>query len=275
MNNGSLPPMESDRVAPVTHQGELLGALAVKKKRGETMRPVEQKLLNDLAGQAGLVLKNVGLNRELLARLEDLRASRQRLVTAQDEERRRLERNIHDGAQQHLVALKVKVGLAESLSDKESRARPILGQLKHEADEAIENLRELARGIYPPLLASEGLGPALRAHARRLTFPLELNVDGIPRLPKETEAAIYFCCTEALQNVTKYAQASHAELRLSREDGLLRFMIADDGQGFNAASVAASSGLQNMRDRVEALGGRLNVTSRPGQGTTVEGELPV
>src|SRR5207237_706155 len=172
MQNGTLPQMPRDTVVPVSHQGELLGALAVNKKRGENLNSVEQKLIIDLAGQAGLVLKNVGLNRELLARLDDLRASRQRLVTAQDEGRRRIERNLHDGAQQHLIALKMKVGLA--LAQPESKTRAILEQLRHDADAAIDNLRELARGIYPPLLASEGLGAALRGQARRCTVPVEL-----------------------------------------------------------------------------------------------------
>jgi len=275
MSNGTLPALERDRVVPISYQGELLGALAVSKKRGETMQSVEDKLLNDLAGQAGLVLKNVGLNRELLARLDDLRASRQRLVTAQDEERRRLERNIHDGAQQHLVALKVKVGVAEALSEPGSKARPVLAQLKKDADEAIENLQELARGIYPPMLASEGLPTALRAHVRRLAFPVEVVADGIPRFSKDTEAAVYFCCLEALQNTSKYANASRAVVRLEKDDGYLRFAITDDGKGFDPSSIRASSGLQNMRDRVEALGGTLAISSRPESGTTVEGELPV
>jgi len=275
MENGSLPPMERDRVVPVSHQGEVLGALAVSKKRGETMNVVEQKLVTDLAGQAGLVLKNVGLNRELLARLDDLRASRQRLVTAQDEERRRIERNLHDGAQQHLVALKMKVGLAEGLAEPESKARAILAQLKHDADEAIDNLRELARGIYPPLLASEGLGAALQSHARRLTVPVELDVANLPRQPREVEGAIYFCCLEALQNVTKYAEASHVELRVWMQDSMLAFEIKDDGKGFDPATAVRSSGLQNMRDRLEALGGSLLVRSALASGTTVEGHLPI
>src|SRR3989442_13938037 len=167
MHNGTLPQMQRDTVVPVSHQGELLGALAVDKKRGENMNTVEQKLISDLAGQAGLVLKNVGLNRELLARLDDLRASRQRLVTAQDEERRRLERNLHDGAQQHLVALKIKVGLA--LAQPESKTSSILEQLKHDADEAIDNLRELDRGIYQPLLAPDGFGAACSVQDRCVT----------------------------------------------------------------------------------------------------------
>ncbi len=275
MRNGSLPEMRRDTVVPVSHAGELLGALAIDKKRGETMNTVEQKLVADLAGQAGLVLKNVGLNRELLARLEDLRASRQRLVSAQDEERRRIERDLHDGAQQHLVALKIKVGLAESIAEPESKTRPILAQLKRDADEAIDNLRELARGIYPPLLASDGLSAALQAPARRFAVPVELDVREVARQPREVEGAFYFCCLEALQNVAKYAEASHVRLRVWTQNSTLAFAVEDDGKGFEPATVVRSSGLQNMRDRLEALGGSLEVTSAPGQGTTIQGRVPV
>jgi signal transduction histidine kinase len=274
MADGALPDLRADQVVRVSHQGEVLGALAVTKKRGEALNAVEQKLVSDLAGQAGLVLRNVGLNRELLARLDDLRASRQRLVTAQDEERRRIERNLHDGAQQHLVALKVKVGVAESIIEPSSRARPMLAQLKQDADEAIDNLRELARGIYPPLLASDGLGAALRAHLRRFSVPVDLSVDDLPRQPREVEGAIYFCCLEALQNIAKYAAASHVDLRIGAEDSALRFRVHDDGKGFDLSKTRQSSGLQNMRDRVEALGGSLRIDSAPGKGTTVDGRVP-
>ena len=273
MQNGSLPPLPRDIVVPVSHGGELLGALAVDKKRGESLNSVEQKLVTNLAGQAGLVLKNVGLNRELLARLDDLRASRQRLVTAQDEERRRIERNLHDGAQQHLIALKMKVGLA--LAQPESKTRVILEQLRHDADEAIDNLRELARGIYPPLLASEGLGAALGGQARRFTVPVELELADVPRQPREVEGAIYFCCLEALQNVAKYAEARQVRLRLWTEDSALAFAVDDDGKGFDPATTTRSSGLQNMRDRLEALGGSLRVRSTPGAGTSVNGRVPL
>src|SRR5438094_1496976 len=275
MQNGTLPPMPRDSVVPVSHQGELLGALAVDKKRGENLNNVEQKLISDLAGQAGLVLKNVGLNRELLARLDDLRASRQRLVTAQDEERRRLERNLHDGAQQHLVALKMKVGLAEAAAEPESKARPILAQLKHDADEALDNLRELARGIYPPLLASDGLQAALASHVRRLAIPVNLRVDDVPRQPREVEGAVYFCCLEALQNVVKSAEASAVDVHISANNAMLTFRVDDDGKGFDPATVTRGSGLQNMRDRLEALGGSLEVRSVPGHGTTVVGKIPL
>ena len=273
MQNGTLPQMPRDTVVPVSHQGELLGALAVNKKRGENLNAVEQKLITDLAGQAGLVLKNVGLNRELLARLDDLRASRQRLVSAQDEERRRLERNLHDGAQQHLVALKIKVGLAEAAAEPESKARPILAQLKQDADEALDNLRELARGIYPPLLASDGLQAALAAHVRRLAVPVELHVDGVPRQSRDVEGAVYFCCLEALQNVVKSAEASAVDLYISTENSMLTFRVEDDGKGFDPGTVTQGSGLQNMRDRLEALGGSLDVRSAPGRGTTVVGKV--
>jgi signal transduction histidine kinase len=275
MQNGALPNMQRDTVVPVSHAGELLGALAVNKKRGEAMNAVEQKLVTDLAGQAGLVLKNVGLNQELLARLDDLRASRQRLVTAQDEERRRLERDLHDGAQQHLVALKIKLGLAEAAAMPETKVRALITQLKQDADDALDTMRELARGIYPPLLASDGLEAALRAQIRRITVPVDLQLDNVPRQPREAEGAVYFCCLEALQNVTKYAAANRVSLRLWAEDANLAFRVQDDGKGFDPVTVPEGSGLQNMRDRVEALGGSLEVRSVPGQGTTIEGRVPV
>ena len=275
MQNGALPNMQRDTVVPVSHAGELLGALAVDKKRGETLNTVEQKLVTDLAGQAGLVLKNVGLNQELLARLEDLRASRQRLVTAQDEERRRLERDLHDGAQQHLVALKIKLGLAEAAAQPETRVRSLITQLKQDADDALDTMRELARGIYPPLLASDGLEAALRAQIRRITVAVDLQFDDVARQPREVEGAVYFCCLEALQNVAKYAQATRVSLRVWQEDANLAFRVQDDGKGFDPVTVPQGSGLQNIRDRVEALGGSLEVRSVPDQGTTIQGRVPV
>jgi signal transduction histidine kinase len=275
MRDGALPELHRDTIAEVSHQGELLGALALNTKRGESLNTVEQKLVTDLAGQAGLLLKNVGLNRELLARLDDLRASRQRLVSAQDEERRRLERDLHDGAQQQLVALKIKLGLADALAQPDTKVRALITQLKQDADDALDTVRELARGIYPPLLASDGLEAALRAQIRRVTVPVDLQLDEIPRQPREVEGAIYFCCLEALQNVAKYAHATRVCLRLRTEDAVLAFRVEDNGKGFDPATVPYGSGLQNIRDRLEALGGSLEVTSVPGQGTTIQGRVPV
>jgi len=255
---------------------ELLGALSVTKRAGESLTPVEEKLLDDLASQAGLVLKNVGLTSELLARLDDLRASRQRLVAAQDEERRRLERNLHDGAQQSLVAIKVKLGLAEMLAEKDpAKAKELIGQLKSDADEALETLRDLARGIYPPLLADKGLVVALEAQARKATLPVEVSANGIGRYPQDLEAAVYFCCLEALQNVQKYASAKRASVRLQAENGSLKFEVEDDGCGFDVAMTPRGSGLTNMADRLDALGGSSEVDSARGRGTRLRGQVPV
>jgi signal transduction histidine kinase len=267
---------DAGRAVEVRHQGDLLGALTVRKRQGESLTPIEEKLLDDLAHQGGLVLKNVGLTSELRQRLEDLRASRQRLVAAQDQERRRLERNLHDGAQQNLVALKVKLGLAEMFIDKDpARAKQILSELKGDADEALETLRDLARGIYPPLLADRGLVPALESQARKATVPVEVIADGIGRYPQDVEAAVYFCCLEALQNVQKYARASRAVITLRADTGELLFEISDDGAGFDPENVPRGAGLQNMADRLDALGGNVDLESAPGAGTRLRGRLPV
>ncbi|HEV3234178.1 MAG TPA: histidine kinase [Candidatus Dormibacteraeota bacterium] len=271
-----LPELPAETAMPVRHQGELLGALTVTKRAGESLTPVEEKLLADLAAQAGLVLKNVGLTAELLARLDDLRASRQRLVAAQDEERRRLERNLHDGAQQNLVALKVKLGLAEMLADKDpQKAQTILAELKGDTDEALETLRDLARGIYPPLLADKGLAAALEAQARKATVPVEVSVDSVGRYSQEVEAAVYFCVLEALQNIQKYAQASRARVRLSQTDGAVTFEVEDDGKGFEPATAKRGAGMTNMADRLDALGGRIELDSQPGAGARLRGTIPV
>jgi signal transduction histidine kinase len=272
----ALPDLPGDDAVEVRHQGELLGALTVTKRAGEPLTPIERKLLDDLAHQAGLVLKNVGLTAELLARLEDLRASRQRLVAAQDEERRRLERNLHDGAQQNLVAIKVKLGLAGLLAGKDpEKTREMLRQLKGDTDEALETLRDLARGIYPPLLADRGLAAALESQARKATLPVAVEAQHLGRYSQEVEAAVYFCVLEALQNIQKYAKASRATVRLRSDGGELHFEVEDDGDGFDPGITTKGSGTQNMQDRLDALGGSLDVRSALGAGTTVSGRLPV
>jgi len=277
MSNGTLPALrEATRAVEVRHQGELLGALSVSKRRGEALTPIEEKLVDDLAHQAGLVLKNVGLSADLQARLEELRASRQRLVSAQDVERRRLERNLHDGAQQHLVALKVKLGLAEMLLGRDpAKAAATLEQLKGDADEALETLRDLARGIYPPLLADQGLVVALESQARKATVPVRVEAEGVGRYAQEVEATVYFCVLEALQNVQKYAQASQVVVRLTASTDTLTFAVSDDGAGFDPATVRRGAGLTNMRDRLDAIGGSLEVTSTHRTGTTLRGAIDV
>ena len=253
---------------PVVHQGALLGAISVRMPKGEPLRPAGQQLVADVASQAGLVLANAGL-------IEDLRASRQRLVTAQDEARRRLERNIHDGAQQDLVALAIKLQLAATTVTDVTQARQSFGELRADAAGALENLRDLARGIYPPLLADQGLTAALNAQASKSALPVTVDADGIGRLGQDAEAAVYFCCLEALQNTAKYAHASQARICLQARDGALRFTVSDDGAGYDARHTPMGSGLRNMADRLAALGGGLEVRSAPGQGTTIAAHLPI
>jgi signal transduction histidine kinase len=259
---------ERSSAFPVRHQGELLGAITLEMPANDPMNPEKERLVLDVAAQAGLVLRNVRL-------IEELRASRRRIVTAQDERAKKLERNIHDGAQQQLVALAVKLRLAQTtVSKDQAKAESMLADLQTEANDALENLRDLARGIYPPLLADKGLPEALAAQARKGPVPVAVESDEVGRYPPEIESAIYFCCLEALQNVAKYANASRAEIRLAQTNGHIRFEVIDDGSGFDTASHRTGSGLQGMADRLEAIGGTLDVRSEPGRGTTVSGMVP-
>ena len=268
---GDELPMFGERTSgfPVRHQGELLGAITLEMPANDPMNPEKERLVLDVAAQAGLVLRNVRL-------IEELRASRRRIVTAQDERAKKLERNIHDGAQQQLVALAVKLRLAQATVAKDQqKAEAMLADLQTEANDALENLRDLARGIYPPLLADKGLPEALTAQARKSPIPVDVESDGVGRrYPPEIESAIYFCCLEALQNIGKYAGASRAEIRLAQTDGHIRFQVIDDGSGFDTASQRTGTGLQGMADRLEAIGGVLDVRSEPGRGTTVSGTVP-
>ena len=267
---------EADRVAEVRHQGETLGELTVRKRAGEPFTPVEEKLLNDLAAQAGQVLRNVRLTSELQARLDEisaqaieLRASRQRIVSVQDAERRRLERNIHDGAQQHLVALAVKLRLAATLARRDpAKARQSLKELETQTAEARQTLRDLAQGIYPAALREGGLVEALGPHA-------EVSAHGVGRYDPEIEAGVYFSCLEAVQNATKYAKAARVRVDLRQQNGHLLFSVIDDGVGFDPKAASGGTGVQNMKDRVASLGGRLSLESQPGKGTTVSGLLPL
>lgn len=270
VTGGRLPEFPPGSSAfEVRHQGELLGALTVTMPVSDPMDPARAKLVQDMAAQAGLVLRNVRL-------IEELRASRQRLVAAQDEERRRIERNLHDGAQQQLVALAVRLRLAEQMADRDpAKAKEMLGQLQGETNDALENLRDLARGIYPPLLADKGLAAALESQARKSPVPTEMVADGVGRFPQEVETAVYFCTLEALQNVAKYANATHATVRLSAGDQGLSFEVSDDGVGFDPSTTGYGTGLQGMADRLDAIGGTLHVRSAPNRGTTVTGRVPV
>ena len=265
----ALPELPGETAVEVRDRAELLGALSVTMPASDPMNPSKERLVSDLASQAGLVLRNVRL-------VEELRASQRRLVTAQDQERRRLERNIHDGAQQQLVALSVKTRLARDLTPRDpGKAAEMLTQIDGEIQTTLEDLRDLARGIYPPLLVDKGLGAALDAQARRSPVPTSVETDGIGRYPPEVEAAVYFSCLEALQNVAKYAEASSATVTLAQSNGHLTFEVADDGRGFDPAAARTGTGLQGMADRLAALHGDLDVRSRPGEGTRVRGRIEV
>ena len=271
-----IPAMPADHAVEVRDRGELLGALSVSMPANDPVNPAKATLVDDLAAQAGLVLRNVRLTTELRARLHDLSASQKRLVAAQDEERRKLERNIHDGAQQQLVALAVKARLARVLTERDPpKAAEMLAQIEAETQDALEDLRDLARGIYPPLLADKGLQAALQAQARKATIPVRIDADGLGRFPQEVEAAVYFATLEALQNTTKYAEATGASVTITRSHHGLSFRVADDGRGFDPASHGYGTGLQGIVDRLGALGGDVTVESAPGRGTVVSGHLPL
>jgi signal transduction histidine kinase len=216
-------------------------------------------------------------NRTLETRVEELRASRSRVVLAADAERRRIERDLHDGAQQHLIGLAVHLRLARDLADSDpATAKKMLETLGDDLQEALEQMRDLAHGIYPPLLQDRGLAEALAAAARRGAARTTLQTDGLARYAADVEATVYFCCLEALQNVSKYAgPKATARIRVHEDEKALLFEVEDDGEGFDPNGRAVGAGITNMRDRVGAIGGTLSVTSVPGRGTTISGMVPI
>jgi signal transduction histidine kinase len=250
---------ENVRVAPITHSGELLGLILVERApAAEPLRPEDEQVLAALAQQVGLALSNVRLGSALEASLDELRTqaeqlreSRARVVAAADAERRRIERDLHDGAQQHLLALAVHLRAARELAETDlPRARAMLEEVSAEMRTALENVRDLAHGIYPPLLAARGLRQGLREAASRAPVPARVEADGIGRYPPQVEATVYFCCVEALQNVGKHAGSGARATVFIREDrNGVTFEVADDGAGFDQAAQPAGAGLTNMGDR--------------------------
>jgi signal transduction histidine kinase len=273
------------RLAPISHSGDLLGVLVTERGAGAAaLGEEEERTLVELARQVGLTLHNVRLDSALQASLDEVRrqaselqASRGRIVAASDAARRSIERNLHDGAQQHLVALAVKVRLARQLADKDlDRSKGILDELGSDVEGTIQQLRDLAHGIYPPLLADKGLPDALASAARRAALPTTVDAQGIGRYPPEREAAVYFCCLEALQNAGKYAgDGATATVTLREEAGGLVFDVQDDGMGFDVSARRLGAGFTNMNDRLGAVGGTLRVASTPGVGTRVSGAIPL
>ena len=265
--------------------GELTGLIVLERAPGdEGFGAREDRLLAELARQVGLALRNLRLDSQLQASLdeirrqtEQLRASRARVVSAGDAERRRIERDLHDGAQQQLVALSVNLRLARELTGSDpAAAAALMVQLEGDVEAALEELRELAHGIYPPFLVERGLAEALSVVAARAPLAVRLEAGGIERYPAPVEVTVYFCCVEALQNAGKHAgDAASATMRVREREGGLVFEVSDDGVGFDPAATTHGAGLTNMTDRLGAIGGRLRIESSPGRGVRVAGTIPL
>jgi signal transduction histidine kinase len=273
------------RVVPIAHLGELLGLVVVRRiPDAAPFSEEDERALVELARQLGLALHNVRLDSalqaslaELAERNEELQASRLRIVTASDSSRRAIERNLHDGAQQHLVALAVKLGLARQIAEdgETETVLALLEDLRGDVQVTIGELRELAHGIYPPLLRDRGLGEALRTASLRATLACTVDVELTARYPEEVETAAYFCCLEAMQNAGKYAgEGATVTVRVYSDNEALYFELSDDGAGFDLDKTPLGHGFMNMRDRLGALNGRLTVESTPGVGTTVRASIP-
>lgn len=266
------------RAVTVLYGGQLLGVLRLRERPGLALTSVEERLFAALASQAGLMLRLVavraeleGRHLELVARAGELKASRDRLIHAQDSERRRLERDIHDGAQQHLVALAVNLRVAQTIAaSSPERAARMLGEQAEAARAAIATISSLSRGIYPRTLSEEGLAPALQAAVASSAIPVTVTSDQVARLPAPVEAALYFCCVEAVQNAAKHSAADTVAVRLTEDRDTWRLMVTDDGTGFDPGRTHLSGvGLANMRDRLDAVSGTVEITSDAGGGTTV------
>ena len=217
------------------------------------------------------------MSERLAAHDAEMRASRARIVAASDEARRDVERDLHDGAQQYLVLLQLRLGqVRRMLETNPHEAASSMDEAIQELNHALAELRDLAHGIYPAVLESDGLPGALQAAAERSSMPVTVDSDGVSRYPQELEAAIYFCCLEALQNAAKHAgDGAKVSVRLSQVEGQVQFDVSDDGRGYDATAMGPSAGLQNMADRIGALGGELRIDSVQGDGTTVRGSVPI
>ena len=236
-----------------------------------------ERFVRAIASAAVIRLERAHVEADLKAAARDLVASRGRLVDMAHAERRRLERDLHDGVQQHLVGIRIKLDLAaETIKADPAQGEQVLASMGRQLDDVLQEVRSLARGIYPSLLSERGVVEALRAAGRSAPTPVSVHATSVGRYAEEIEVAVYFCCLEAHQNVVKHAGPDpSASIAISEEGPLLRFAIRDSGVGFNSGGNTQGAGLTNMRDRVEAVEGRLEVISREGRGTTVRGFVPV
>jgi signal transduction histidine kinase len=260
----------------IQDNGEVLGAFTVEKGADETPTGTERLLIADLAGSAGLVLRKLRLGAALEDKAEELRESRRRLVDAQDVERRLLERELYGGAQQRVIAVKLKLGLALQAARAEGadKVAALVTEMVGDAQLAIDQIRTLARGIYPPLLEAEGLGPAVASLAGLASVEVLVHTSVPNRYPLPLEAAIYFCVSESLTNAAKHGRQP-VVVTIAETDSALTFSVTDSGPGFDPQSTSAGVGLRNMADRLGTLGGTFTVVSAPGSATTVCGQLPL
>jgi signal transduction histidine kinase len=284
--DGGLPQDLGRREIAVRYGGRVQGVLRVQQDGPEPFTSLEEGLVTGLAAQAGLTLRLLALRSdlaarhdELVARTDDLRRSRTRLIEAQDATRQRLERDLHDGAQQHLVALAVNLRLAQTVAGRSpERSAALLSEQAEAARVALRTLTELARGLPPSRLADEGLVAALRAALGGDAMTVSLDATQVPRLPDPVEAALYFVVLEAVQNAGKHAAGASVRVRLGVTDEVLAATVDDDGDGFDLAAVRSQgrgTGLVGMRDRLAGVGGRLDVDVTPGHGTRVRASVPV
>lgn len=264
------------RCAEVRDRGRMLGVIRLAEATDSPLTPAEERLLHGVAAQAGLALQGIRLNAELAQRLADLTAraeeltrSRERVIAAQDAERRRLERDIHDGAQQHLVALAVNLRLAETIARRAPERMPeLLAEQARAAQQAAAVIVELSSGIYPQRLRADGLLSALRDQLAAAALPVRVSGDD-GHLPADVAEALYFSCLEAVQNAAKHSGATGVAVELVVTAHVVRLSVTDDGRGFDVPN-AKGAGLANMRDRTDAIGGMLTVTSSPGRGTRID-----
>jgi signal transduction histidine kinase len=266
--NGDVPMLPGGEVFSVAHGADVLGAIAMQPSPSEPLNPGTRRLVLHVAGQAGLILRNAAL-------VEDLRASRQRIVAAQDEQRRRIERSLRQGPDRRLLALDAQLAAAQETAAAESAgAATAVTGLRDDARAALENIRALAAGVYPATLTERGTAAALEAQAVHSAVPISVVGEGSARHPTEAEAGVYFCALEAIQNALKYAEASHIRVRVESSERALAFEVADDGRGFDPDVSGFGTGLRGIADRIAAIGGTLDVRSAPGHGTIVAGAVP-
>lgn len=267
-NPMTLPGPETDRrVTIVKQNGEQIAALVYDATLGE-----EPDLVEAVSAAAGIALENGRLEAELRARLQELHGSRTRVVEAQQNERRRLERDLHDGAQQRLVALALELGMLAEKSDTDPATQGRLKRARSEVSESLNELRDVARGLHPAVVSGHGLAVALESLATVTPLEVELKTDGLPRLPEQLEVAAYYVVSESLTNAAKHAQASRVSVELRVDEDTLVAEIIDDGIG--GADSERGTGLRGLADRIEALDGRLRIWSAAGSGTRVRAEIP-